>query len=497
MIIQNIALNILGLVVPFLVMVAAVPPVVRALGEERYGYLALISSFLSFLTVLDLGLGRATTRYLAGLTGAGRGRQIRALLGTALSLSTGLGLAVTLALVLASPLLAAHALVSATVPESERVLLLYATAPAVLFTVWRSTLSGVLEAAQRFDLVNALRVPSLALTTLLPLLVVRAGGGLVACVAALVIKDAVLVALTGLVVARSLPPVAPDEPPPAPEVVASLTSFSRWLFVHNVASCVLIYAERFAVPALLSMTALTLYSIPYDLTGRFMVISGAVMAVLFPALSSAAAAHDRAELGRLFWPALKCLVLAAGFLSLALSLFAGEILALWLGPRFAESEAALQVLAGGLTLATLSWLESSVLQAAGLMKEVTVCVLWVVPVQLALTPLLVRSGGILGAALAANVHRVITIVAFGRLIARHGLAPGGGAWRAALAPAGAVALLSLAVVASRTAGSPALVATAARAALFAAGYAAVAWTLALGDDEKRPLRAALRRATGR
>ena len=59
-------LRFLNLVAATLVSILIMPFVVRMLGDRLYGLWTLVAALIGFYGVLDLGLSRATTRYLAG-----------------------------------------------------------------------------------------------------------------------------------------------------------------------------------------------------------------------------------------------------------------------------------------------------------------------------------------------------------------------------------------------------------------------------------------------
>jgi O-antigen/teichoic acid export membrane protein len=68
---RNTALNIVGRVVPLLVALAAMPYVVRHLGPDRFGLLALAWMVVGYFALFDLGIGPATTKFVAELLGKG------------------------------------------------------------------------------------------------------------------------------------------------------------------------------------------------------------------------------------------------------------------------------------------------------------------------------------------------------------------------------------------------------------------------------------------
>ena len=61
---------------PLLVAVIALPFIVRGLGTDRFGLLSLAWVILGYFTIFDLGLGRATTKYVAEALGKDEGDQI-------------------------------------------------------------------------------------------------------------------------------------------------------------------------------------------------------------------------------------------------------------------------------------------------------------------------------------------------------------------------------------------------------------------------------------
>src|SRR5438445_12233023 len=57
--------NILGQALPLAVGLVAIPILTRSLGETGFGLLALMWAIIGYFSLLDLGLGRATTKFVA------------------------------------------------------------------------------------------------------------------------------------------------------------------------------------------------------------------------------------------------------------------------------------------------------------------------------------------------------------------------------------------------------------------------------------------------
>lgn len=62
---RNIVLNFLGQLVPLTVGVFAIPVAVKGLGVDGFGILSLAWMLLGYRTLFDLGLGLATTKFIA------------------------------------------------------------------------------------------------------------------------------------------------------------------------------------------------------------------------------------------------------------------------------------------------------------------------------------------------------------------------------------------------------------------------------------------------
>lgn len=158
---RNSALNAAGQLAPLLLAIPILPYVLTTLGTERFAVLTLAWTVIGYFGFLDLGLGRAATRFVAGMIGDGRGSEIARVVWSSLALQALLGLAGAVIIALLAPVIAADVLRitdAALLAETHTTLLVVALGlPLVLLS---GTISGVLEAHQRFDLVNLVRVPS-------------------------------------------------------------------------------------------------------------------------------------------------------------------------------------------------------------------------------------------------------------------------------------------------------------------------------------------------
>ncbi|MCK4486482.1 MAG: hypothetical protein KAU38_06960 [Desulfobacterales bacterium] len=63
---RNTALNLLGLCLPLVVAIFAIPLLIKGLGTDRFGILTLAWVLIGYFSLFDLGLSHAPTKLMAG-----------------------------------------------------------------------------------------------------------------------------------------------------------------------------------------------------------------------------------------------------------------------------------------------------------------------------------------------------------------------------------------------------------------------------------------------
>ena len=410
LLVKNTSLNFGAKVLPLVVMGVTIPYVIEGLGAARYGVFTLIWAVIGYFSVLDLGLGKATAKKVAEALGRGESASIPAIAWTAVVLTLGLGLIASFTLMAFTSLLVNNVFQVDAKLSEETQQVFYLAAVGLLIALVKSALTGVLEAHQRFDLINLVGVPSSLLSAVIPPFVLYADGGLAAIVILLVIKNGFELFILSFLWLKVLPSgdrfFALDV-----KMSPALFSFGGWLTLHNVASYVLHYVERFLIGALLTVTAVTYYSVPFTLISALTVLPSSLMPVLFPAFS---ALHhsDVTRLENLFRRALKYLVVLMGLAALFLMIFSEEILVLWIGEDGIRSVYVLQFLAAGYVLSVVSWYFSTFLQGTGYIKAVTAIALALLVFQVPFSWALITRWGIEGAALAFTFSRALVVLVF-------------------------------------------------------------------------------------
>ncbi|OAI56621.1 hypothetical protein AYO50_02555, partial [Acidobacteria bacterium SCGC AG-212-P17] len=361
---RNTVWNLLGQLLPMVVGVVAIPPLVRSLGIDRFGVLSLAWIVIGYFSLFDLGMGRALTKLVADKIGSNEEASIPPLAWTSLFLMLALGVIGCLIMLGIAPWLVYRALKVPPALQLETLRsfqLLAASIPLVTVT---SGMRGILEAQQRFRILNFIRVPTSIYSFAGPLFVLPFSHSLLPVIVVLMVGR-LLGALAHLLACFNAMPALRHNMGMRRSVVAPLIKFGGWMTVSNVIGPLMVYADRFLIGGLLSVSAVTYYTTPFDLVGRLSFIPVGVTGVLFPAFATSLASNsERAAL--LSARGVKYIFLAMFPIILITVTFAPNGLGLWLGSVFAlHSQSVLRWLATGFFINALASVPFALLQGAG------------------------------------------------------------------------------------------------------------------------------------
>jgi O-antigen/teichoic acid export membrane protein len=414
---RNTAFNLVGSIVPLGVALVATPYVIRGLGVERFGVLSLVWAILWYASYFDLGLTRATTKFTSEAIGKSQTKSIPAILWTSLRVQCILGTVASLLVCLFTPLLVGRILHIPAALSAESRWAFYEVAATIPFFLGAGIMSALLAGAHRFDLVNAVKIPANSLMFLLPALGVLLHYRLPGIVLLLFLSR-VLMAVVLLVVCWNLFPNLVSWRARDIIITRPMLKLGGWVALSNFLAPLIIYLDRFVVGSVLSLAAITFYSVPSEMVSRLQFIPGSISGVLFPAFSHVHG-QNRGRLIRLYVRSLKSTVLVVGPVAVLLYAFAPDILRLWLGPEFSrQSCPALQILSIGLLLTSVGQIPGNLLDGIGRPDLRAKMYVSYLPPFVAILWLLVQRRGIEGAALAWSTRAGLELLLYMVVTAR-------------------------------------------------------------------------------
>jgi len=361
---KNTVWNLLGQGVPLLVALLTIPQLIQGLGIDRFGVLSLAWIVIGYFSLFDMGLGRALTKLVAGKLGAGQTQDIPPLVWTALVLMSVLGLMAAMVIAALAPWLV-HSVLRIPAPlQMETLKAFYLLALSIPIVISTAGLVGLLQAYQRFDLINALIIPLGVFTYLGPLVVLHFSNHLLSVVA--VLAAGRLLAWGGsLLMCLRLVPMMRHGIRMRRTLLRPLLSFGGWLTISNLIGSLMMNLGSFLIGALTPIASVAYYATPYNIVTKFWLIPSAFGSVLFPAFS-ATSTSDRVHTVRLVTSGINTIFLALFPLILVIVTLAHEGLTFWLGVEFAQNSThVMQWLAIGVLITSLTVLPYVLIQGSG------------------------------------------------------------------------------------------------------------------------------------
>jgi O-antigen/teichoic acid export membrane protein len=407
---RNTLLSIIGEAAPLTLGLIAIPILVRELGVDRYGVLTLSYLVVSYLSLFDLGLGRAATQQISDAIGAGKPDRIPEIFWTSMIVMFVLGICAAAIIIGMSHWLAYSALKIPAAMRTESVDVFLVLGAVLPFILSGSCLIGTLASLQRFDLTTAVGAATGAYSFTAPLAVLIFTHNLVWIVAILVIGRLAAWTVSLTLCVRLVPGLARNICL-SRKSLGPMISFGGWITVTGVTNPLMVNFDRFVIGSVLSITAVSYYSVPYQIVNKLPMLSGAMSGVLFPAFSATARA-DPYRASILFERASRYALLALFPGVLILFFFSPEILTMFFGADFARhGSIAMRWLLIGVLMNGLALIPYSLVQAANRPDLTAKFHLAEVPIYFIALFLLLPGWGVAGAAVAWTVRVIVDAAA--------------------------------------------------------------------------------------
>lgn len=409
---RNMLLNLIGQGLPLLVGVVSVPLIIHGLGTDRFGLLSLAWVVLGYFAIFDLGLGRATTKFVAEALGKGDEKEIPRIAWTAVTVQVIFGILGGALLVCITPFLVEHVLkIPATLVKEAKVTFLL-LAPSIPVVLVSGSFQGILEAFQRFDLINVVKIPSSVFTFLLPLLGLHFGFKLPGIVLLILLSR--IVALVLFVVFDFNLVSGLFQYSCCFSIFPRLFSFGAWVTVANIIIPFFVYLDRFLVGSLNSISAVAYYTAPYELVTKLLIIPNSISIVLFPVFSRFSSNNQEfSSNDDLVARSIKYVIIAMMPFIIIFLINGKYILKLWLGETFAiESITVFRLLSIAVMFNAIGCIPYAMIQGIGRPDVIAKYHLIELPIYFLVAFSLVSSYNINGAALAWCLRMIWTIPIF-------------------------------------------------------------------------------------
>ena len=361
---KNTFYNLVGYIIPFGIAVVLIPPLVKELGDERFGILNLVWIVIGYFSLFDFGIGKTLTKIIAEKIGLNKEEEIPGIFWTSIFLMAVISFLGAVILIFFSNDLVNHFfnISNSLKPETFKSFIMIAL--IIPFITTTAGFRGVLEAYQKFKVINILRIILGAFTFIIPLFCLFFTTDLFWIVTSLVFMRIVIWILY-LLQCFKINNSIKSKFGYSRELIKPVLKMSGWIAIANIAAPIIIYSDRFFIGGLISASAVTYYATPYEVVTRLWVIPAALVSVLFPIFSSSYS--NNPELSKkLFSKGIKFIFLFLFPIVFLMVVFSREGMDLWLGEKFSQnSSLILQIFAIGILINSIAYIPFHFFQGIG------------------------------------------------------------------------------------------------------------------------------------
>lgn len=406
-IVQNVLSNWVALAIATVVAFFLSPFVVHRLGNLVYGVWVLVGSLVSYMSLLDLGLRGAVTRYVS--KGIAQGNHEEA--GQAVTGALWIRLWISVAVICAGLVLASAFNRIFDIPialQRDARLAVIITATTVAISLWCGVFGGVLIALHRYDLTSSVSILQTCLRAGGVVFLLRSGHGILA----LAIWDfctslAANVALIAICF-RIYPKLTITFRRPSRTTLAKLWTYSFYVFLINIALQVTYYTDNVVVGAFLSPAAVTFYAIGGVLIAYTRQIVTAMTTTFTPLASTYDAQRSYENLRELLIHGTRAALIVSLPITAGLFFRGHTFIRLWMGEQYAQpSGTVMQILLLSVVLTCANEACGGIVYGMEKHKRIAFWALGEAAANLALSIVLVRRIGIYGVAWGTTIPSVI------------------------------------------------------------------------------------------
>src|SRR5439155_1039831 len=282
--------------------------------------------------------------------------------------------------------------------QSDAAFVLYLSAVGFALNMCLTVFGAIPQGLQRLDLFAMRSLVLLTVTGVAQITIVMLGGGL-RWLAGVTVAINVASLVIFVLVARRLLPGVSLLPRFNQWASRELLSFGALRFVNQLAGQVVFQLDRLIVAALVSIAAVTFYSVPLSIAQRFVIVQAIFATAFFPAASELHALADRARLRAAYLASMKLVLAMVVPMAILVATFSHPLLKAWLGNSFADASAGiLAVLAVAYGLAQVMGVPTLAADATGHVRWSAGFAIVSAAINLSLTIILVPRLGAIGAA---------------------------------------------------------------------------------------------------
>jgi O-antigen/teichoic acid export membrane protein len=393
---------------------------IRQLGADAYGVWVLALSFsvsAGYLSISDLGLQSGVVRFVADADGRGQHERISEVVSSALAVLGVMAVVAVLVLLALSIVAASVFHVPETFHTALRLLFVLLAAEA-LFGLPALAFEGLLEGLQRYGWIRLVDLARQLLYTVVAVVVLATGQGVVAYGGAMVASSAF--AATGYVVAGLIlcPGLRISPRLVNRTALRPLAGFSAWVFVGRIVGVIWRQMDKLILAVAVGTSILTGYDIAARIQSATAYPLSFTTSAVVPATANLSAIESTVRLRALLVRGTRYTLSLSLPITIAAMILARPLIVGWVGNRYANMTGPTQLFLGYQLVVSSATIANTMLVGMGRVRAVMTYVSVAVTVNLIISVILVTPFGISGVIIGTLVGFGITAPLYIRLVLR-------------------------------------------------------------------------------
>jgi O-antigen/teichoic acid export membrane protein len=406
-IVRNVFSNWTGYAVNLVVAFFLAPFVLHALGDSQYGIWVLVGSMTGYMGLLDFGTKPAIVKFASKYRALDQDAKINEIINSSLLvLCIAAGVVVVVSLVLASIAPSVF-----KVPEES-----YGLLRIIIVMIGINVAAGfpfgafaaTLNAFERFDLNNIIHISVLLMRALLIVVLLKAGGGLIALGSIVIFATLLEFSLRAYACKKVFPALKISFTFTNKQTLKMIYSFSAFTFLIGLAFQMSFYSSSIIIGAFISASAITFYAIASNLVEYLKNLVSSITITITPVASSLEAQGDFDRLKRLLLSGTKYCLLVIMPVGVAFIIIGEAFINLWMGPAYGPASSKVLTI---LMISYFGFLSSLVanciFMGLGKIKALSLILLGTAVVTIILSIILVQYWGINGVAWGTTIPQII------------------------------------------------------------------------------------------
>lgn len=359
----NSGWNMMGQIVPLFAALFSIPVLINNIGNDKFGFLTIAWMLIGYFSLFDFGIGKALTHAVSKRLSNSKITDISDLIWTGLTILVFIGVVVGSGILYFSEWIVSSFIIVPDEIKIESIDALFFLSFSIPFVILSTGLRGILEASQEFKAINLVMMPVGAFLFLGPAFTSQISSSLSHAVLSLVV-----VRLFSSVMLLTLCVVKVECFRKANfkvSVLKELLGLGGWMTVTNVASPIMANMDRVFIGSQISLSAVSYYSIPFDIVSKLLVVPSSIAGVCFPYFSRFSEL-DKDHIKKYFIRAVAFIFFVISPLVLFFCYFSYDLLRIWISEEVAiNSSEIMKILAVGMLINGISYIPFSFIQGIG------------------------------------------------------------------------------------------------------------------------------------